>query len=62
MKIKSAFPIPVEHETKGMSLQQWYAGMAMQGLLASGKYKDTEATILACAANKIATAMVDIKK
>ena len=38
-----AFPIPVTEERlpiaiNGMSLRQWYAGMALQGLLADSRH------------------------
>jgi len=32
-----AFPVPIENDGRGMSLREWYAGLAMQGLLASAQ-------------------------
>lgn len=42
----------------GMSLQQWYAGLAMQGLVASGEYQNGTASWIAQEADAIATAML----
>ncbi len=32
----SAFPNPAQGRGEGMSMREWYAAMAMQGILASG--------------------------
>ncbi|NII54369.1 hypothetical protein [Luteibacter sp. SG786] len=42
----------------GMSLHQWYAGLAMQGLLAAGEYSAATAGWVAQEADAIATAML----
>ena len=47
-----AFPIAFDAVKNGMTLHQWFAGMAMQGLYATGIKDDlNEATIADCALN-----------
>lgn len=35
-----AFPVPLQHDDVGMTLRQWYAGMAMQAELISSAIAD----------------------
>lgn len=53
----AAFPLlssSSHRRNEGMSLRDWFAGMAMQGLLAQGKYVSTPAD-----AYKLADAMLE---
>jgi hypothetical protein len=36
----SAFPVPNEYKASGMTLQDWFAGQALAGLLANGSDLD----------------------
>jgi hypothetical protein len=42
MKDKPAFPCDVLLEDPGMTLREYYAGLAMQGYLAGGDYSEIE--------------------
>ena len=59
-----AFPLPGDHDNEdlmnrhgGMSLRDWFAGMAMQGILASGD--DNDSKVIAIGSYGVADAMLD---
>ncbi len=45
------------HNT-GMTLREWYAGMALQGMIASGDANDNPVGVIAQEAYKLADAMI----
>lgn len=49
---------PNTYSVGGMTLRQWYAGLAMQGLCASGEYRNATADWIAHEADAIADAML----
>lgn len=49
---------PNTYSIGGMSLYQWYAGLAMQGLCASGEYRNATAAWIAQEADRIAAEMI----
>jgi hypothetical protein len=57
-----AFPSLDAYGPKGMSLRDWFAGMAMQGLLSNPEVIDPDMKDLATDSFAVADAMIEARK
>lgn len=57
-EIDEAGPAFPRQDWTGMSLREWYAGMALQGIMASGDAHGNEVGAIAQEAYKLADAMI----